>query len=56
MHLSYTFPLDPHILRMKQVTLKLFQENMLNDLKRDVTQARILENGSLSLELSSEQK
>jgi len=41
---------------MKQVTLKLFQENMLNDLKRDVTQARILENGSLSLELSSKQK
>jgi len=56
LHLSYTFPLDPHILRMKQVTLKLFQENMLNDLKRDVTQARILENGSLSLELSSKQK
>jgi len=50
---TYSFPIDPHLEKMKALTLKLSQEKMLDHLKRDVIRARIQENGSLSLELSS---
>ena len=50
---TYSFPIDPHLEKMKALTLKLSQERMLDHLKRDVIRARIEENGSLSLELSS---
>ena len=50
---TYSFPIDPHLEKMKALTLKLSQEKMLDHLKRDVIRARIEKNGSLSLELSS---
>lgn len=49
----YSFPIDPHLKKMQAVTLKLSQEKMLDHLKRDVIRAKIEENGSLSLEFSS---
>lgn len=49
---SHFFPTDPNLQRMKVVTLKLFQEQMLEELHRDVIKATMLPNGELTLEFS----
>ena len=38
---------------VKQITAKLLQERMLDDLQRDVVQARVHPDGKISLELTS---
>ncbi len=53
------FPIDSNLRRIKALTAKLLQEQMLQDLENDALKAKVLPNGEISLELnnkSSDQK
>ena len=50
---AHVFPIDANLMRIKQITAKLLQERMLDDLQRDVVQARVHPDGKISLELTS---
>ena len=50
---AHVFPIDANLIRIKQITAKLLQERMLDDLQRDVVQARVHPDGKISLELTS---
>ena len=49
---SPLFPIDSNLIRIKQITTKLLQETMLEDLQRDVVQASVKSDGKVTLKLT----
>ena len=45
-------PTDPHLERLRKITMKLVEEKMLNDLKADAIEAKYNQDGQIKIELS----